>query len=164
MTPQHLINLTNKKAQKYRNLILDPEDLASYLRYKAIIAEREFDGTGEKGRWINWKIGNAVKDYLRANGEETRTGNTKRIKEVSCEEVIENRAIKIPNPYLFFLIDQLPPNQKTVINEHYFGGKDFRQIAEENGNTLKYVWLLHYKAKQNLRNLIEEGNFKWLFQ
>jgi RNA polymerase sigma factor FliA len=50
------------------------------------------------------------------------------------------------------LVESLPENQRTVIEEYYFRGKSFVQIAQTHGRGSKsWICRLHLRALENLR-------------
>lgn len=54
------------------------------------------------------------------------------------------------------LCGRLPDGYRTVIEKYYFFGKDYRQIAEEEGIALKTVETRLYRARRKLKVMWEE--------
>lgn len=57
---------------------------------------------------------------------------------------------------LIKLFDKLPPKQREVCVRFYIDDEDVATIAEDMGITENYVHQLHYKARETLRDLLDE--------
>ena len=55
-------------------------------------------------------------------------------------------------------LEQLSRRERDIIILHYYSGKTLKSIAEIMDISYSYVKLLHTKALNNLREIINEGN------
>ncbi|MCI8899139.1 MAG: sigma-70 family RNA polymerase sigma factor [Lachnospiraceae bacterium] len=102
--------------------------------------------------WIYKITQNAVIDYYR------KAKSVYGLPEELCfegnidEEMLNEETLKS----LADALEQLPQRESDIIILHYYSGKTLKSIAEIMDISYSYVKLLHTKALNNLREIINE--------
>jgi RNA polymerase sigma-70 factor (ECF subfamily) len=127
------------------------EDLTSEVFHKALANLRHYEWRGAPfAAWLLRIAANALADQ-----------GKRAAREVACPEdppdpgappeveAAENRA------RLFRLVNELPGNQRRVIQERFVEEKSIREIAQALGRSEGAVKQLQFRALQSLRELME---------
>jgi RNA polymerase sigma-70 factor (ECF subfamily) len=128
------------------------DDLTSEVFHRALANIRRFEWRGAPfAAWLLRIAHNAIADRWKRASQERVNPPRDAIKEESSEE-IERRAT------LFRLVGSLPADQRRVIVDRFVERKSIREIGEEMRRTEGAVKQLQFRALQNLRARMGEGN------
>ena len=129
------------------------EDLTADVFYKALANLANFDWRGVPfSAWLIRIASNVIADQWKRSAKEQRVEDpVESAVEPNLEE-IDQRA------RLFRMVDELPSDQRRVVQMRFAEGKSIREIANDLGRTEGAVKQLQLRALQKLRTRLEGAN------
>jgi len=128
------------------------EDLTSEVFHRALANIRSFEWRGVPfAAWLLRIAQNAIADRWKHSSQERGNPALDDAKELKIEEV-ERRAT------LFRLVSGLPADQRRVVISRFVEQRSIREIAKKLRRTEGAVKQLQFRALQNLRARMREGN------
>lgn len=171
------IGLVKKIANKYKNPVLEFDDLVGYGMIGLVRASQLFDSSKGKfstyaGKWIDGCIKTALRDKTGELGTKEMITNKKGIRPISISEIkgkSNNEEIdfelKDTNDYfenaldaifLDKLLDNLSEIDREIITAIYFEGYTQTQIAKIIGETRSYISYRLRRAQEKLKLIASE--------
>ena len=135
------------------------EDLAQETFWQAYRSLPSFRGDSRFSTWLLRIAVNKALDYLRSNRREKRRveGFTRQV-ELKSEGGPEKELLqKEQQEYLHGILELLAPCYRHALKRRYLDGYSYREIAREAGVAPKTVESRLYRAKKQLRMLLESG-------
>ncbi len=135
------------------------EDLAQETFWQAYRSLPSFRGDSRFSTWLLRIAVNKALDYLRSNRREKRRVEvfTRQV-ELKSEGGPEKELLqKEQQEYLHGILELLAPCYRHALKRRYLDGYSYREIAREAGVALKTVESRLYRAKKQLRMLLESG-------
>jgi RNA polymerase sigma-70 factor (ECF subfamily) len=144
----------------------DAEDIAQNVFMEVFKSIQTFKGDSKLSTWIYRITTNKCLEFIRKRNTKKRfaflqslTGNaipldkTNYFTEINHPGILmENKEL---NATLFKAINALPENQKVAFTLHKIDGKSYQEIAEITKRSLSSVESLMFRAKKNLKDLLE---------
>lgn len=121
------------------------EDLTAEVFHKALAHLSNFDWRGIPfSAWLIRIAANLISDYRKRSGREV------------IENLPEQASAGNPDSFeeaarLFRMVDNLPTDQRRVVQMRFAEGKTIREIAQEMGRTEGAIKQLQFRGLENLR-------------
>jgi RNA polymerase sigma-70 factor, ECF subfamily len=132
----------------------DAEDVTSEVFQKALAALPRFEFRGAPfGAWLLRIAANAIVDRAKRSAREIVDSD--RVPETS---VVPDTTIVDEWARVFRLVEQLPPDQRTVIVARYIEEQSIREVAARLNRSEGAVKQLQLRALQALRTGMEGGH------
>jgi len=126
------------------------EDLTSDVFHKALAALARFDWRGVPfGVWLFRIAANVVTDQWKRSTKESSEDPPELATDTDFEEAVQRAR-------LFRRVDDLPPDQRRVVQMRFSEGKSIREIASALRRTEGAVKQLQFRALQTLRAQVSE--------
>ncbi|WP_178983992.1 RNA polymerase sigma factor [Winogradskyella helgolandensis] len=144
----------------------DAEDIAQDVFMEVFNSINKFKGDSKLSTWIYRITTNKCLEFIRKKNTKKRfaflqsiTGNvipmdkTDYFTEMNHPGILlENKEL---NATLFKAINSLPESQSVVFTLHKIDGKSYQEVAEITKRSLSSVESIMFRAKKNLKNLLE---------
>lgn len=144
----------------------DAEDIAQEVFVEVYRSVKNFKEEAKLSTWIYRIAVTKSLDHLRSKKRKKRYAF---VSQLFSEETGQPRydppdfvhpGVQLENKemaaYLFKAIEELPENQKVAFTLHKVEGLSYQEISEVMETTVASVESLMFRAKQNLKNLLEE--------
>jgi RNA polymerase sigma-70 factor (ECF subfamily) len=129
------------------------EDLTSDVFHKALAGLPRFEWRGVPyGAWLLRIASNAIIDRAKRAAKETDISGIDEPSEMSPQVIEETDQ----RARLFKLVEQLPVDQRRVIELRFAEEKSIREVASDLSRTEGAVKQLQFRALQNLRAQLRE--------
>ena len=164
-----LLSRNQDKVFTYIMCIVKNEDLANdlfqetFLKVITKLQRRQYADTGKFSFWLNRITHNVVMDYFRSlkNDKVVDAPKENDLSNIKSADLVgSNREIELTNDQtmrdLFFLMDHLPEQQRTVLFMRYFQNLSFKEIAEETNVSVNTSLGRMRYALINMRRLSRE--------
>jgi len=126
------------------------EDLTSDVFHKALAALPRFDWRGVPfGVWLFRIAANVVTDQWKRSAKESSDDPPEVATDADFDEAIHRGR-------LFRMVEQLPQDQRRVIQLRFSEGKSIREISRDLGRTEGAVKQLQFRGLQTLRVKVSE--------
>lgn len=134
------------------------DDIAQDVFVAAYENLHRFDGRGSLKPWLIGIAKNKVKQHLRSEARRRKHEMDplqRRIHEWKADE-LEGMLLNQSNDtdLLTKCIEQLAPNSKQLIEEHYFGGKTVESIARKSNRTAGSLRMMLFRIRKALARCI----------
>lgn len=144
----------------------DAEDIAQNVFMEVFNSIHTFKGDSKLSTWIYRITTNKCLEFIRKRNTKKRfaflqslTGNAISLDKTNYFTEINHPGILLENKELnatlFKAINALPENQKVAFTLHKIDGKSYQEVAEITKRSLSSVESLMFRAKKNLKDLLE---------
>jgi len=144
----------------------DAEDIAQDVFVEVFKSINKFKGDSKLSTWIYRITTNKCLEFIRKKSSKKRfafmesiMGNAIPMDKTTYFTEMNHPGVILENKEksetLFFAINQLPDAQKVVFTLHKVDGKSYQEISDITGKSLSSVESLMFRAKKNLRKLLE---------
>ena len=144
----------------------DAEDIAQDVFVEVFKSINKFKGDSKLSTWIYRITTNKCLEFIRKKNTKKRfafiesiMGNAIPMDKTTYFTEMNHPGVILENKEksetLFFAINQLPDAQKVVFTLHKVDGKSYQEISDITGKSLSSVESLMFRAKKNLRKLLE---------
>ncbi len=144
----------------------EAEDIGQEVFIEVYRSIHKFRGHSKLSTWIYKLATSKSLEYLRYKSREKRSAFFNTVSSEESKEFIERHAVNLNHPgiklenkerleLLFAAIDQLSENQKTAFVLHNIEGFSYKEIAEIMEKSLSAVESYIFRAKKNLRVLLQ---------
>jgi RNA polymerase sigma-70 factor, ECF subfamily len=131
----------------------DAEDLTADVFHKALANVQRFEWRGVPfAAWLLRIAANAIADWTKRSAREGDVPDGGEPDEQPPVESTEHLA------HLYRLVDQLPADQRRVVEMRFAEDKSIREIAQELGRSEGAVKQLQFRALEKLRAQMGESN------
>lgn len=165
-----LLNRHKERIFNYILRIVRNEDIANdifqetFVKAILTIKQGRYTETGKFPAWISRIAHNLIIDYYRQEKSENlqscdindaKVLNKKELSELTIEDSLVADQIRDDVKYL---ISELPPLQREVLNMRYYGNMSFKEIADATGVSINTALGRMRYAILNLRRIAREKN------
>lgn len=146
--------------------IEDAEDIAQEVFIEVFKSIKKFKGNAKLSTWIYKITTTKCLEFIRKKNTKKRFGYMQVLKGKSFDVDKTNFYTDFKHPgvlledkenaaQLFKAISQLSKDQKTVYTLNKIEGLSYKEIAEETGKTIGSIESLLFRAKKNLKTILE---------
>lgn len=144
----------------------DAEDIAQEVFLEVFQSINKFKGQSKLSTWIYRITTNKCLEFIRKNNTKKRfaflqslTGNAIPLDKTNYFTEINHPGLVLENKELsetlFRAINNLPESQSVVFTLHKIDGKSYQEIAEIIDKSLSSVESIMFRAKKNLKKILE---------
>lgn len=144
----------------------DAEDIAQEVFLEVFNSIDKFKGKSKLTTWIYRITTNKCLEFIRKRNTKKRfaflqsiTGNVLPLDKTTYFTEINHPGIQLENKELnetlFKAINSLPKSQSVVFTLHKIDGKSYDEIAEITNKSLSSVESTMFRAKKNLKSILE---------
>ncbi|MGJ8550246.1 RNA polymerase sigma factor [Winogradskyella wichelsiae] len=144
----------------------DAEDIAQDVFVEVFNSIKKFKGDSKLSTWIYKITTNKCLEFIRKKNTKKRfaflqsiTGNAIPIDKTDYFTEVNHPGILLENKELnatlFKAINNLPESQTVVFTLHKIDGKSYQEVAEITGKSLSSVESIMFRAKKNLKKILE---------
>jgi len=144
----------------------DAEDIAQEVFLEVFNSIDKFKGKSKLTTWIYRITTNKCLEFIRKRNTKKRfaflqsiTGNVLPLDKTTYFTEINHPGIQLENKELnetlFKAINSLPESQSVVFTLHKIDGKSYDEIAEITNKSLSSVESTMFRAKKNLKSILE---------
>ena len=144
----------------------DAEDIAQEVFLEVFNSIDKFKGKSKLTTWIYRITTNKCLEFIRKRNTKKRfaflqsiTGNVLPLDKTTYFTEINHTGIQLENKELnetlFKAINSLPESQSVVFTLHKIDGKSYDEIAEITNKSLSSVESTMFRAKKNLKSILE---------
>ncbi|MFD1014541.1 MULTISPECIES: RNA polymerase sigma factor [Winogradskyella] len=144
----------------------DAEDIAQDVFVEVFNSIGKFKGDSKLSTWIYRITTNKCLEFIRKKNTKKRfaflqsiTGTAVPIDKTNYFTEMNHPGILLENQELsatlFKAINNLPESQKVVFTLHKIDGKSYQEVADITKRSLSSVESIMFRAKKNLKNLLE---------
>jgi RNA polymerase sigma-70 factor (ECF subfamily) len=144
----------------------DAEDIAQEVFLEVFNSIDKFKGKSKLTTWVYRITTNKCLEFIRKRNTKKRfaflqsiTGNVLPLDKTTYFTEINHPGIQLENKELnetlFKAINSLPESQSVVFTLHKIDGKSYDEIAEITNKSLSSVESTMFRAKKNLKSILE---------